>query len=94
MMMEFVLFVSSKLIYNELRNQIDAFFSGEYEQDVNQIKSSIKQYNTLTEELLRRLNALRKGLSSYPAAQIDAEKPSSAAELLEGYFAKTKLRCL
>ena len=87
-------FCQQQTIYNELRNQIDAFFSGEYEQDVNQIKSSIKQYNTLTEELLRRLNALRKGLSSYPAAQIDAEKLSSAAELLEGYFAKNKAEML
>ncbi len=87
-------FCQQQTISNELRNQLDAFFSGEYEQDVNQIKSSINQYNTLTEELFRRLNALRNGLSSYPAAQINAEKLSSAAELLEGYFAKNKAEML
>ncbi len=87
-------FCQQQTISNELRNQLDAFFSGEYEQDVNQIKSSINQYNTLTEELFRRLNVLRNGLSSYPAAQIDTEKLSSAAELLEGYFAKNKAEML
>ncbi len=83
-------FCQQQTISNELRNQLDAFFSGEYEQDVNQIKSCIQQYNTLTEELFRRLNALRNSLSSYPATQINAEKLSSSAELLEGYFAKNK----
>lgn len=87
-------FCQQQTISNELRNQLDAFFSGEYEQDVNRIKSSINQYNTLTEELLRRLNALRNSLSSYPAAQIDAEKLSSSAELLAGYFAKNKAEML
>lgn len=87
-------FCQQQTISNELRNQLDAFFSGEYEQDVNRIKSSINHYNTLTEELLRRLNTLRSSLSSYPAAQIDAEKLSSAAELLEGYFAKNKAEML
>ncbi len=87
-------FCQQKTISNELRNQLDAFFSGEYEQDVNQIKSSINHYNTLTEELLHRLNALRSSLSSYTAAQIDAEKLFSAAELLEGYFAKNKAEML
>lgn len=87
-------FCQKQTISTELKNQLDAFFSGEYEQDVNRIKSSINQYNTLTEELLRRLNTLRNSLSSYPAAQIDAEKLSSSSELLEGYFAKNKAEML
>ena len=87
-------FCQQQTISNELRNQLDAFFSGEYEQDVNRIKGFTNQYNALTEELFRRLNVLRNNLSSYPAAQIDAEKLSSAAELLEGYFAKNKAEML
>lgn len=42
-------FCQEQTISNELRNQLDAFFSGEYEQDVNRIKGFINQYNALTE---------------------------------------------
>ncbi len=83
-------FCQTRSITKELRNQLDAFFSGEYEQDVNRIKDYCQQYVTLTEGLIDRLNALRNSLGSYPAAEIDAKKLSSTADLLEGYFAKNK----
>ena len=87
-------FCQEQTISIELRNQLDAFFSGEYEQNVNLIKNFISRYNSLTEELLRRLNVLQNSLDSYPAAQIDDEILSSVTELLKGYFAKNKAEML
>lgn len=87
-------FCQKKTISHELKSQLDAFFSGEYEQDVNLVKNSISKYTNLTDELFRRLNVLRNNLSSYPASQIDTEKLLSTIELLSGYFAKNKAEML
>lgn len=87
-------FCQQQTISNELRNQLNAFFSGEYEQDVDFIKKSISRYHSLTDELLRHINVLRTNLSSYPAAQIDSGKLSSVIELLEGHFSKNKAEML
>lgn len=48
-------FCQKQTITDELKNQLDAFFSGEYEQDVNLIKQFISQYGSYTDELLRRI---------------------------------------
>lgn len=87
-------FCQKKTITNELKSQLDAFFSGEYEQDVNLIKSFISQYGTYTDELLTVINTLRTSLGSYPAAGIDAGKIDSIIELLNGYFSKNKAEML
>lgn len=78
----------------ELKRQLDAFFSGKYEQDVKQIKQYISQYNLYTDELLKRINTLRTNLESYPAAEIDTNKLNRLIELLNGYFSKNKAEML
>lgn len=83
-------FCQKQTISNELKNQLDAFFSGEYEEDVNLIKRFINTYSSQTDELLRRINALRTSLSSYPAANIDLNKLDSIIELFNGHFSKNK----
>ena len=81
-------------ITDELKNQLDAFFSGEYEQDVSLIKQFIGQYSSYTDELLSRIKTLRTSLGSYPAAGIEASKIDSIIELLNGYFSKNKAEML
>ncbi len=87
-------FCQKQTITDELKNQLDAFFSGEYEQDVNLIKQFISQYGAYTDELLRRINTLRTSLGSYPATGIEASKLDSIIELLNGYFSKNKAEML
>lgn len=81
-------FCQKSTITAEFREQLDAFFSGEYEQDVNLIKDFINQYNTYIGEVQRCINTLRTSLGSYPASGIDADKLDSITELLNGYFSK------
>ena len=54
-------------ITQELRKQLDDFFSGEYEQDVNIITNLIARYRSRTEELLQYVNSLYSTLETYPA---------------------------
>lgn len=87
-------FCQQPTITGELKQQLDAFFSGEYEQDVNQIKQFISQYSVYTDELLRRINTLRTSLGAYPAAGIDTNKLNGLIDLLNGYFSKNKAEML
>lgn len=87
-------FCQKQTITNELKNQLDAFFSGEYERDVNLIKQFISQYGSYTDELLRRIKTLQTSLGAHPAAGIDASKLGSIIELLNGYFSKNKAEML
>ena len=87
-------FCQKQTITDELKNQLDAFFSGEYEQDVSLIKQFIGQYSSYTDELLSRIKTLRISLGSYPAAGIEASKIDSIIELLNGYFSKNKAEML
>lgn len=87
-------FCQKQTITDELKGQLDAFFSGEYEQDVNLIKRFISQYGAYIDELLGRINTLRTSLGSYPAAGIDVSKLDSIMELLNGYFSKNKAEML
>ena len=87
-------FCQQPTITEELKHQLDAFFSGEYEQDVNQIKQFISQYSAYTDESLRRINTLRTSLGSYPVAGIDTSKLDSFIELLNGFFSKNKAEML
>ena len=87
-------FCQRRTITDELKNQLEDFFSGEYEQDVNHIKHCINQYGACANELLRRINALRTSLGTYPAAGIDVSKLDTIIELLNGYFSKNKAEML
>lgn len=87
-------FCQKQTITDELKNQLDAFFSGEYEQDVSLIKQFIGQYSSYTDELLSRIKTLRTSLGSYPAAGIAASKIDPIIELLNGYFSKNKAEML
>ena len=91
--MESVRFVKSKP--SQMNSDLlDAFFSGEYEQDVSLIKQFIGQYSSYTDELLSRIKTLRTSLGSYPAAGIEASKIDPIIELLNGYFSKNKAEML
>lgn len=87
-------FCQKQTITEDLRNQLDAFFSGEYEQDVSLIKGFTSSYISQTEDLLRQINTLRTGLNSYPAAGINSDKLDSIVELLNGHFSKNKAEML
>ncbi len=87
-------FCQNKTISVEFMEQLDAFFSGEYEQDVNLIKSLIDRYVYQTDELLHRINILRTNLNSFSVARIDMEKFDSIVALLNGYIAKNKSEML
>ena len=87
-------FCQQSTITQELKCQLDAFFSGEYEQDVNQTKQFIAQYSTYTDGLLKRINSFRTSLGSYPAAGIDTSKLDSLIDVLSGYISKNKAEML
>ncbi|MEG2118526.1 MAG: AAA family ATPase, partial [Clostridia bacterium] len=87
-------FCQQQTITGDLRNQLDAFFSGEYEQDVNLIKDFIGRYISQTDELLHEINTLRTGLNSYPASRINSDKLNPIVELLNGHFSKNKAEML
>lgn len=87
-------FCQQPTITEELKRQLDAFFSGEYEQDVSQIKQFISQYSVCADELLKRINTLRASIEAYPAAGIDISKLDSLMDVLTGYFSKNKAEML
>lgn len=78
----------------ELKRQLDAFFSGEYEQDVKHIKQFIDQYNECADELLKRIDALLTSLDAYQSAGIDTNKLNELIDLLNGFFSKNKAEML
>lgn len=81
-------------ITQDLRRQLDEFFSGEYERDVNIIINLIAEYKSITNELLQYVNSLQANLEIYHAAQIDKEKLETIMELLKGYFSKNQTEML
>ncbi len=87
-------FCQQQTITTQLKDQLDAFFSGEYEHDVNLIKESINKYHTKTDELLRRIKSLQASLNAYSAAQIDTEKFTSLLERLAGYISTNQAQML
>ena len=87
-------FCQQSTITDELKCELDAFFSGEYEQDVDQTKQFITEYSAYTDELLKRINSLRASLAAYPAAGIDTSKLDSLIDILSGYFAKNRAEML
>ena len=81
-------FCQNKTISSDLRKQLDAFFSGEYEQYVDHIKKLLTEYITCADELLISIQTLSKSLDSYPVAGIDIDNLNSIIGLLSGYFSK------
>lgn len=81
-------FCQNQTITNELKNQLDAFFGGEYEKDVNLIKNFISRYTAKTEVLLKTINETRKDIALSTIAGIDVSKIDSIIEILGGYFSK------
>ena len=87
-------FCQQKTITSDLRSQLDAFFSGEYERDVNFITNSISRYKALGDELLRYINSILTNIDTYPSAWIDKVKFGALVELLTGYFSKNHVQML
>ena len=81
-------FCQQPTITEELKHQLNAFFSGEYEQDVNLIKHFVEQYGYCRDELLRRIDTLRTNLNSCPVTGVDISKLDIIQETLKGYFSK------
>ena len=79
--------------YKSVRNRLN---SANLEQENERLQRKVRTYEEVISDnkLWHLFGKVRGSLSSYPAAQIDAEKLSSAAELLEGYFAKNKAEML
>ena len=83
-------FCQQPTITEKLKRQLDAFFSGEYEQDVNLIKSFADQYDSYSKELLNRIHTFRTSLGFYAAAGIDESKLDTIIQLLDGSFSQNK----
>ena len=81
-------FCQQSTITEELKRQLDAFFSGEYEHDVNIIKRFVGQYRYCSDELLRRIDTLKINFNSCPVTGIDTSKIDTILEILKGYFSK------
>ena len=87
-------FCQQPTINQELKNQLDRFFCGEYEQDVNLVTNLIAKYKSCTDELLQYVNSLQSTSETYPAAQIKKEKLGTIIELLKGCFSKNQAEML
>lgn len=83
-------FCQEQTITDDFKNQLDSFFSGEYEDDVNLIKQSIGQYDTCVNELSKCIDTLYAVLKSCPVTGIDLSKIDSIKDLLNSYFSKNK----
>lgn len=81
-------FCQQPTITEELKHQLNAFFSGEYEQDVNLIKHFVEQYGYCRDELLMHIDTLRTNLNSCPVTGVDISKFDIIQETLKGYFSK------
>ncbi|GGI14469.1 hypothetical protein GCM10007377_11090 [Galliscardovia ingluviei] len=67
-------FCQQPTITDEIKQQLEAYFSGEYEQAVNQIKSFADQYDSYSKNLLEQIIALKEKLISCPVAGIDTNE--------------------
>lgn len=81
-------FCQQPTITEELKHQLDAFFSGEYEQDVNLIKRFVEQYGCCRDELLRCIDTLRTDFNFCPVTGVDISKLDTILEILKGSFSK------
>lgn len=82
-------FCQQNTISKEFRQQLNVFFSGEYEQDVATIKGHIEQYTSLTDMLYHQLDVLQNNLN--PISQIDNDKLSSLIEILKNKVTQNKV---
>lgn len=87
-------FCQRETISNDLKEQLEAFFGGEYERDLNIIRCFVDNYDKQTNELIECIKNLRASLSNYPVARIDSGKLDSAIELINGIFSKNKAEML
>ena len=83
-------FCQKQTITDEFKKQLENFFSGEYEQEVNQINNHISKYCSYTEKILEFINTLKMNLDNYSVAKIQISQLDSIRELLNSYFNKNK----
>ena len=83
-------FCQHKTISAELRKQLDDFFSGEFEQNVNLIKKTAHEYRENTESYLHYIKQISDNPIISSIAQIDETFFKSKIVLLESHFAHNK----
>lgn len=75
-------FCQQQTISADIENQLNSFFSGEYEQNVQYIKKLIDEYNNLTNDMIRIMNATQKNSSLGSIGGIDMDKFTSSIDVL------------
>lgn len=79
-------FCQNKTITGELQTQFKLFFSGEYEENINYIKSIVKKYQNLYTQLLEQLNILLFKENSISIGKLNAENFTTHRDLLKNIF--------
>lgn len=82
-------FCQQKTITTDLEQQLNSFFSGEYEKDVQHIKSLIEKYRMTSERLVSTLAAVTGNDIAVNVGDLDISKYKALLETLKMLFSTT-----
>ena len=82
-------FCQHKTITVDLEQQLNTFFSGEYERDIQHIKSLTKKYQSLSETLISSFVSAASNEFMVSCGELDISKYNTLLEMLNMLFART-----
>lgn len=82
-------FCQQKTITNELEEQFNSFFSGEYEKDTLYIKTLIQNYKNTSEQILLTLSSSIENNSGLSIINFDIDKYHTLYSALKTFFSST-----
>lgn len=82
-------FCQQKTITTDLEQQLNTFFSGEYERDIQYIKSLIEKYRSTSERLILNLASTTSNEFIVSIGELDVSKYNTLLETLKLLFAST-----
>ena len=82
-------FCQQKTITEDLEQQLNTFFSGEYERDIQHIKSLTEKYQSLSEALFSSFSSVASNEFMVSCGELDISKYNTLLETLEMQFAIT-----
>lgn len=82
-------FCQQKTITVDLEQQLNTFFSGEYERDIQHIKSLTKKYQSLSETLISSFVSAASNEFMVSCGELDISNYNTLLEMLNMLFART-----
>jgi len=82
-------FCQQKTITPDLEQQLNLFFSGEYETDINKIKNLISDYKDITEKITKAFSTVLENTAGIKISELDTAKFDSLMAALQAIFSST-----